>query len=157
MTNSEQVNETIRALGLNPSAENVPNANVVVETNPLILKGIEIIAGGSSSTSASTSTLYTCSSSRDTYLAGYALSYTKDAACDRATGTASILVTLDGQTTQVPIITISTITLTAQQFLFENTLNRLIKLKRGSTIQFSADTFTAGVRVRDLRIRAFEV
>lgn len=117
---------------------------LVAETNPKLLKEVNINASAAQSTTGSI-TIYTVPSGADYYLWGFQYSMIKDATCDQAGPSIQISCTSNGQAFVFARFAI--ITTTAQVIEESREFSRPIKLDAGSTISMTG-TFTAGAMAR---------
>lgn len=102
------------------------------------------------------SVIYTTPTDKDFYITGVTFSYTKDVACDTATGKTSILATING-TANRPLISLAILTLTAEGKQLSLTFSNPIKIDRGTNITFSNTTYAAGSMVRVCNIYGYTI
>lgn len=141
MTNSEQVLEEIKALGLQPSAQIIPNPVPVVETNPKLLRRCNIVRS-ISAVNATSATLYTTPSDKDFFLVAAGISVIKDAT---STSVISRIYLFPKGDSQRNLLTIGGISLTAQSGEQSITLPNPLQIERGTIINVSNSTNVANV------------
>lgn len=117
---------------------NGPLAVIPIEPICRISRSQQAIVTGSS-------TIYTTPTDKDFYLCNVQFSFSKDAACDVATGSIGIQTTIDGAA-QI-IIRLPVITLTAQNNTLSFNFVKPLKIDRGVTLILTG-TYTAGVMSR---------
>lgn len=88
-------------------------------------------------------------------LTGFTYQIVKDVVCDVATGTITATLIQDGQTKT--FLAVPVITLTAQQFSGEVTLNPPIETDMGTNISWASKAFTAGVMQRNITIYGYYI
>lgn len=115
----------------------------VVEVNPKMLDFPNNFGAGSTGTSNSAITAFTCSATKETFLSSITFSFIKDATCDAATGSLTLNATIGGAT--VNLLNVQHITLTATDRFISLVYPIPIKLDKSSTIRATNLTFTAGV------------
>lgn len=107
-------------------------------------------------TTSGDGTIFTASTSRDTYLVGYQLSAIKDATADDGAGAiASIVTTINGVTRLIS--SIAGLSLTAGSGQANNDFKFPMKIDRGATVILSGATFTVGNKQRNAVIYFYEV
>lgn len=153
--NTSIKNNLIDELKLNPAVDTIPSV-----VNPTIQPVFEVTKKNSLSAfsnavvvSSSAATLFTTPSDRDFYLTSASLSLIKDATCDKATGSLAINATINGSTRA--ILSLPTLTLTAQNIAVANNFSNPIKIDRGTAIQRSTFSFTAGTAAFDATITGY--
>lgn len=117
--------------------------------NSAIAKHASVTTSG-----ASAAVVYTCPTDKDFYLTSAVLTAFKDVACDVATGTLILRATIGNAV--VSLLPITIITATAQEQSREIVFSPPIKIDRGSTINITGHTFTAGIFNRYVCISGFE-
>ena len=117
-----------------------PKIQSVIDVTPNMNESCDVVVASPKSTTGTT-TLYTTPSNKDFYLTGAWLSYTKDATCDTATGALPITATLNGVAIQ--FLTLSKLTLTAEQRQISITFETPIKIDRNTIISFGT-TWSVG-------------
>lgn len=148
--NSDTVEQVIRAAGVQTATEMPPRtlSNQIVpvmEVNPRLVKSLNIIRSGSLS-NATSATVHTCHSTKETYLWAAQLTSVKDVTA--TTAGQAMKVTPFGDNTARNILTISALTLTAESPSSASiALFKPIRLKAGSTITITATTATGNVNV----------
>ena len=143
--NSKLIKEIIDRVPLAIADKVVP----VMETNPKILH--EVISLHSFGSATGTVTI-TPNANKIFHLQSVILSLIKDSTCDMATGNLSINTVVDGRTNT--LMAPSVITLTAQQIEKEISLNKILKLDKGSLITLDG-AFTLGVCVRSICVTGY--
>jgi len=99
--------------------------------------------------------IYTTPTDKDFYITNIILHYIKDAACDLATGGVwSLSANIDG--TSQALVSLSVITLTAQDELLILQFDKPLKIDRGNAIN-SNGTFGAGAMRRNVTIYGYTV
>jgi hypothetical protein len=99
---------------------------------------------GAKDISATGQTIYTTPMDKDFYLVAATLSFVKDAACDAITSRIHMRVSVDGVV--IYVLTLSTLTLTAQNQSISVSPAIPIKLDRNTVVSFVMDTYAAGLR-----------
>jgi hypothetical protein len=117
----------------------------VMETNPLLLRRIKAFSTLGSLSNATSATLYTCSSIKDTYITNVSLSMIKDAT---STSTEISIQVVNEDGTTAYIFRFAGITLTADTQAATVNFAYPLKLKRGSNITINSDTNVANIRAR---------
>lgn len=147
MTNSEQVKEEIKALGLQPSAQIIPQPIPVVETNPKLLRRADIVRS-TSDTDGSTAglTIYTTPSDKDFYLTGAHIAQTQDAASTNAF--AYIRGFPYGDNTAREFVSLAFQASTAGSYSMVRDFSIPIKLARNSIISYVTSTAVANQAAR---------
>jgi len=141
MTNSEQVKEEIKALGLQPGATIIPTPVAVVETNPKLLRRANIV-GQIQATNATSATIYTTPTDKDFFLTGASCSVIKDVtATSVLTRINFTLFTGEARS----VLAIPGLSLTAQSECLSMDFICPIQLKRGTTITVSNSTNVGNV------------
>lgn len=107
----------------------------VMEVNPRLVKIARIVKGSVASNAVST-TIYTTPSDQDFYLTSATLCWTKDATA--TTTEISLKAYIDGSNPR--ILSVGTITLTAQTGEIGNNFPHPIKIDRGTAITIAAST-----------------
>lgn len=144
MTNSEQIKEEIKALGLQPGAQNIPNPIPVVETNPKLLRVCDVIRN-STATNATTAGIYTTPTTKDFYLVGVSLSVIKDVTSTSVVS--DVRATVAGiSSTSSRILSISGISLTPQTDSVAISFPFPIKVDRGTIISVNNSTNVGNIR-----------
>ena len=156
--NSELTKEIIDGAKINVALESVParlsdSVVAVMETNPKLLRRINLIRG-SSSVATGSITLFTTPADTDFYISELNMSFIKDVVCDTATGAITITATIDGVARN--IAGISTIILTAQSGNLVIPFPLPLKVDRGVAITMNG-TYTAGVMSRFCSIAGYVV
>lgn len=108
-----------------------------------------------SSTSTGTTTPYTTSATKETYLTYLSADYIKDSSNNMASGGTSITVTTEDGVVRAPMF-FSFITLTAQSEEKVIHFNPPLKLAKGTQIDWGV-SFTLGVMVRTITLGFFEI
>lgn len=135
-------NNIVDELKLNPITDQVPKyVNPSIQPVFVANRKNATILGATARTTTGTSTLLTTSSVLDTYITGVNVSYTKDVACDVASGRLGITGVILGATTH--LLSVAVLTLTAQNDTTSIEFNPPIKVDRNSAIALGI-TFTAG-------------
>lgn len=106
------------------------------------------------STVTGASDIYVVSTAKTLYLTNVTLGFSKDAACNIATGVISITGTVDGRLKN--LISIPVFTLVVERDMVSIALVKPIKLDGGSTITSNV-TFSLGAMVRSGAIMGYEV
>lgn len=115
----------------------------VMEVNPKILYNNSNSFSNASTSSGTLLLGTTTTASRDFYITAFNLSFSKDVACDIATGSIYLAIISNGAT--VILARLPVITLTAQDGKTELALSRPIKVDRGTNISIVSAAHTAGV------------
>lgn len=142
------------------NAEKIPEqlAEKIVptlETNPAMFQKCNFWKGDNKATSGALAIVVT-DSNKDTYLTGMSVHFTKDAACDIATGSMNITFILaDGLGTSY-VLSPPVLTLTAERADYCVSFNQPLKLTKGTTISY-AGTYTAGLMSRSLSVWGYTV
>lgn len=100
-------------------------------------------------------TIATTPADKDTYLVGLHFSFSKNAACDIASGNIRVTAVIDGLT--VNIASFAVLTLTAEQGSDYFPFTVPIKIDRNTTISFAADSYTAGLMSRSASVHGYTV
>jgi len=132
--NSDQVNEAIAALGLQPGSQNIPGTSVVVESNPKVLKRPDVIGKVTSTgITLASSTIISAAAGKSFVICGYQYSGIKDATLDGASGSEFRLsFTVGGAVRTIVLGTF--LTLTAQTWDGQVSLQRPIKCDTNSAV-----------------------
>lgn len=155
--NSNLTKELVAAAGLQ-QRDNIPNQIAekvvpVINVNPWNNIKIKNFASLGSLSNAQTFTWYTASSTKDTYITNYTLSFIKD-----ATSTATDLrlnIVDENGATQI-IGRFAGITLTADKQTISQTFAFPLKILRGSNITLTSDTNVANIIMR-ATMQGFEI
>lgn len=146
--NSDLSKELTDGAKIQVSRDAVPNQLAekvvpVMEVNPKLLKRCKPLVAVSSLSNATSATIFTCDSDRDTYLTSAQLSIIKDAT---STSTdISIKVMSPELTTSQSILRIRCLTLTPQNDSISISFPFPMLLKRGSIIAITSDTAVANI------------
>jgi hypothetical protein len=156
--NSDLSKELIEGAKIQQNFDKVPNrlgdtVVPVMEVNPKMMRRANIVRGGTSNTSSSTSSIYTTPTDKDFFLTTVSYYVIKDAASDNIVNT--VVVSVDGSGDQT-LLSVPGITLTASNYGTSINFPSPIKLTRGSTIRMSS-SFTIGVLIRGLNITGYTV
>lgn len=156
--NSDLSKELVDGARIQQNRDIIPNQLAekvvpVMEVNPKLLRRINLLVGGTSTTTG-TKTIYTTLTDRETFLTGFSISFIKDVTCDSATGSYLLTAVINGTT--VNLSSMAIITLTAQSSLNNYTFAHPIKLDKGTAISFTG-SFTAGVCSRGFCINGYTV
>jgi hypothetical protein len=159
--NSDCTKGLARNAAIQQNVDKTPNelADKIVptfETNPQLLRYTNYIVYGAKSLTGDL-TLETTSTTKDTYLTGINLAFSKDAACNCDTGACSLQVTPDETNVKTTIFHIVTPTLTADARQASITFRNPIKLKRGTTIILGSNGFTAGNYERRAQVYGYTI
>jgi len=119
----------------------LPNVQPVMDMTPRFHQLLRL-EQAASATSTSSSTLFTASTSRKTFIVAVAMSYVKDAACDAGNGTFGIRANVGGVSKQ--ILSVYNLTLTAQQGNVFYSCDKPILIDKGAIVQYFSPTYTAG-------------
>jgi len=140
------VNNIIDELKLNPITDIVPKS-VIPTIQPVfeVKKKLSTVLGATARTTNGTSTVFTSSSTLDTYITGATYSLIKDVTCDMASGRQGLTATIGGVAT-THFIDISALTLTAQNSVISLNFSIPLKIDRNSAVSM-ASVFTAGACV----------
>lgn len=143
-TNTELVSNLISTLKLR--ADDITKFKVsktivpVIETNPKILQNPNVIKSIiSANNPGSATTVYAVDSNRDFWLCGFSISAIKDATSDVSDG---LFVSLQATINSAPeyLLRVTGLTLTAQSYTAIQSLNRPIKIDKGSSIFMAAQS-----------------
>jgi hypothetical protein len=129
-------------------------SNVIVPTveiNPKLVKTPNVWKSGSAAATGAIVAI-TSDTRQDFYLTYFNASFAKNAACDIATGAMSVTCYIDGAL--VNLLRFSVITLTAQEGNQTISLDKPIKIDRGTSISIQG-TFGAGVLMRCISVGGF--
>lgn len=148
--NSELSKEVVEAGKLQVNRDYPPNSfsdKIVYtcETNPKLLRRTNYVATASSTASAATNTIIasTLYSDKDLYITSASIGIAKDVANDAITGAIALNVTLNGVLSS--LLSIPTLTLTAQSNTLSISFPNPIKVDRGTIISMTFPTFAAGL------------
>lgn len=150
--NTSTAREIRQALGLSP-LEQPSMPSPVVNVNPKDYRITTRIAVASATTSG-TQTAATTDANKVTYITGLTLGIIKDATCDIATGSISVVTTIDGvaqSITGIPVLT-----LTAQNNYVEIIFANPLKIDKNVTITLTG-SYTAGNMSRLLHVYGYTV
>ncbi len=126
----------------------------VINVNPKDYNEGRIFAHGSS-VAAGTVTIYTCSSTLDTFIMSCSYSFSKNVACDIASGRTAIqIIGFDGVT--YAILSLAVLTLTAERDSISISFNKPLHVKKGSVIQI-VGAFAAGAMARSYIVSGYEI
>lgn len=142
--NRDIANNLINDFDLNSLADVVPS-KIVPSIQPVYEvynKIANVQVSFAWTASGGGTTVYTTPVDRDFYLVGVQFSYIKDAACDQASGSFPLNLTINGTTS--PVAMYETLTLTAQQGHGSHTFSVPIKIDRNTSITTTGRSFTAG-------------
>jgi len=128
------------------------NAVPTIDINPKY----SVFAYSASVTAAGSSTLFTSSTERDTYITGLTFSIIKDSANDSATGSTGIYTTINGNTA-VYIARIAILTLTAQNETISIQFTYPLKIDRGAIVAIALVTIGAGAFTRCATVQGFVI
>lgn len=152
----EVINSLVDGLKLNPATDNIPKS-VIPTIQPTYdvqrRKLITIVDTQSTATTQTNTTIYTCSTTRDTYLKGVQVAWTSDATADNTNCTVGVKID--------PLSGISVIFRLLKQSLTADSQNGSvmfdtpIKLTRGSTITQS-NTFSVGASTLGVQLFMYE-
>jgi len=156
--NQSTLREIRQALSV-PNSYNAPSYSSdqvipVVNVNPKDYK--ESKYATLSKTNTGTATIYTTDLNKDTFLTSVQLSFAKDATCDAATGSVVLQAIPFGLTSQTAIVSIATITLTAQSGNIFLEFNKPVKIARNTAIQIGGFSYTVGIMSRQATITYIE-
>jgi hypothetical protein len=145
--NSELTKEILNAARINTSISQIPqdlasSVVPVIEVNPRLTRMSNIVRQAEYTTTGTNRAILTLDSGKEFILTGCTLTLIKDATCDMADTVVSMSIVIDGKTNY--IITIETLTLTAQNNTIIMPLTVPIKLDKGSTVYMNHTTFTVG-------------
>lgn len=140
--NKQIVTTAIDELKLNPLTDAIPRQVIptIQPTFELKRRYANIVKTGTR-TSSGSATVYTTPSDKDFYLTGVQMSWSKDVTNDGTT--ASLQVTIDGDSTASNILRLYGQSVTANQIAETMSFLYPIKLARNSTITIN-QTYTAG-------------
>lgn len=133
----------------------LPNCQPVMDMTPRNHRVVTFSLNLNAQTSASTSTIGTSSSTRDTFITAVNLQVEKDATCDVADGQVTLRAVFNGVATS--IVSVPIMTLTAQSRGIAIPLVPPLKIDRGAAIQLTQGTFTAGKFIRNGTVLGYEV
>lgn len=146
MVNSTLLKDVSNKLMIDERVEKIPPPIPIFEVYPsdriLSANGGSIVTSGSSTAILASSV----SQGRRVFVHGLIFSITKDAACDTATGYASVTCTINGATSY--LARIMHITLNAQNSQVVINFKRPIEVDPDSAISIQAISFTAGTFAR---------
>lgn len=148
--NSDVTKELIRVGKLQINRDKIPGELAekvvpVVEVNPALLRKVNWGKSVKSTTTGATAVL-AAAENKQIYLTGATLGLAKNAACDIATGSLTIDVSIEGQTLNILGLPIAT--LTASSEAISVNFNPAIKIDKGSAIYQTSLTWTAGAASR---------
>jgi hypothetical protein len=157
--NSDLSKELIDGARIQVSSDYIPNQIAdkvvpVMEVNPKLLRTSYPFTLLSSLANATSVTIYTCSTTKDTYITGATLSMIKDVTATSTGVSLNVMDDLTGLTN--PIINIAGITLTANAQSESITISPPIKLRKGSNVTITSTTNVANV-VAKAALIGFEV
>jgi hypothetical protein len=128
----------------------------VMEVNPKLLRRINIVKIGLSSTTGNT-TIYTTPTDKDFYLTGVQIGLIKDATNDMAIGNCGLTITPKGSPSTA-VIGIPVLTLTAQNSSVTRDFSIPILLEKGSNIIFAqSSAYTVGLCSKEGTIIGYTV
>jgi hypothetical protein len=158
---NNEITQAIRTVtNLNDYVDKIPT-KIADEIVPIVnvtpqMNRITNITGSVSKNVTGSATIITTSSTLDTYIESYSISYIKDATCDQAIGAgAFIQATVGG--TSIFLGTISTLTLTAQETMVTHTLAHPIKIDRGTTVLITGSSYSVGLCSRSGCVQGYTV
>lgn len=117
---------------------NVPKNNIIGTLTKVNTGGATVVA---------------VSTSKDTYITGFSLSFSKNATCDVATGAVSLAFTIDGQTQTHGTLAITTLVEELNSVYVQ--LYPAMRIDRGSNISLSTNSFTAGAMSRTATVYGY--
>ena len=125
----------------------------VADVNPKHARILNLCGNASKSTTAAT-TIFTTSSTKDTYLTGIGISWTSDATCDSTQYYVDCV--LDGQSSVTVLMLLLKQPLTAGNGVQYIEFAYPIKLAKGTTVRHGT-TFTVGTTTMNMSFRGFTV
>jgi hypothetical protein len=157
--NSDLTKGIAKNAGIQQSVEKVPNELAekvvpVMETNPELLRKVNIVANINKTTTGS-GTIYTTLANKQFYLTSAYGTYVKDAAAD--VGQTGYCLSMGGviDGANIIILSLPSLALTAETEVISQTFNPPINVDRGSTISLGGATFTAGTMSRTCGITGY--
>lgn len=147
---SDVIQKAVNDLAISTATEKVPNETLdKVQLTYDLNKNISnfIFSGSSTSTGTLTVALPSISPTADIYLTGVCFSIIKDATCDIADGSIVFTVVNDTSTSNLNLLRIANLTLTAQNETIHASFPFPIKVKNGSSVTIPG-TFTVGKLIR---------
>lgn len=146
MTNSQVIKETVEAFKIDTNVSAIPNAIPVIEV------GVKSVKNGLSFSStlvnATSTTLFTFPSDRDTYLTGAMITFVRDALATSELFAITYVPAED--TANRTIVNYAGVTLTAGNGSATTPQFHPIKVKRGSVVTITSTTNTGNFKVTGL-------
>jgi len=155
---SDVIQKAVNDLAISVSDSIVPSETLdKVQCTYSLNKQFSSFVASSSSTATGTLTIFTASTDlrTDTYLTNVQVSFAKDAICDVATGVLAINCTPFDIGITKAIGNIAVLTLTADAQTLNISLPYPLKIKPGTTVQFSG-SFTVGAMSKGGSVTYFQ-
>jgi len=158
--NSEAIEAIRNSAGLSytealPTNLDTSKVVAVLDMTPRTHKVTDLVKVGLT-TNTGAATIFTTSSTRDTYITGIAFSYAKDATCDSASSSQlGITATING--VAVTLFRLASITLTADTKSVFVTFPFPLKLDRATNVTVTSVTFSVGSLTRGYSVFGYEV
>lgn len=151
--NNTKTQRIIRAAFGLSNIDSIPNPVPVVNVNP---KDYELnnVLGSVTSGTSGTLTIFTANATKTTVVTGLQFSFVKNAACDMATG--SIFVALSVGGASKVAASLAVLTLTAQENAIAIVFKHPIIVDKGAVANISG-SFAAGACIRTATIHGYEV
>jgi len=143
---SNVIQKAVNDLAISASDEKIPSETLdkVQLVYFLNTEFANVSVNNNATSSSAAATLYATpvNPAGDFFLTGVTLSFVKDATCDIATGSVAINATVNGVVRGV--LSLSLLTLTAQNQSLSISLPKPLKIDKGTNIQRGAFTFSVG-------------
>lgn len=133
----------------------LPNVQPVMDMTPRNHRLVNSFNAATKTTSSSSDTVFTTPTDRDLYITQVIFGFVKDAACDTASGAATLRVTSGGQAKTIAALPV--LTLTAQDSRVVMNFNPPMKADRNTNCTMVQGTFTAGAFVRVTEVIGYEL
>ena len=144
MVNSQVISEVIDELKLDTRVNIIPSPIPVIEVGMKAVKNPIVYYAGFSGSGNSQIVSNTYFKGQEFYITNLSLSLIKDATSDMPTGRAAIIATINSAL--VDLISISVLTLTAQNYTVSIAFTHPVKIDRNTAISFLGGTTTVGNR-----------